>query len=108
MELEALKEIVYKWASETELIRKAYIFGSRARGTETQESDLDVAVQLNTLPGDGSEYATWFFTNKELASSLQKKLPIKLQLEWYDPDITKTIQIGILQSSVLVYEQTEI
>ncbi len=39
-----------------ERIILAYLFGSRAKGTETRESDTDVAVLLKELPADALDF----------------------------------------------------
>lgn len=44
MDIEAMTTAVAKWASTQPLIRKAYLFGSKVRGTHKPDSDLDVAV----------------------------------------------------------------
>jgi predicted nucleotidyltransferase len=33
-------------------IEKMYLFGSYAKGTNRADSDIDVAIVVNTLPGD--------------------------------------------------------
>ncbi|MES9946799.1 MAG: nucleotidyltransferase domain-containing protein [Candidatus Thiodiazotropha sp.] len=66
MDIEEIREIIKNWAMRESLIRKAYIFGSRAREDYRSDSEIDVVVQLNKLPQDGSEYSTWMYTNKEL------------------------------------------
>ena len=52
MDIENMAAAVAKWASTQPLIRKAYLFGSRVRGTSNPDSDLDIAVEVFTLPGD--------------------------------------------------------
>ena len=105
MNLDEIKIIVGQWAAENALVRKVYIFGSRARDDFRADSDLDIAIQVNQAPQDGSEYSTWFYFSQELKESLQLLLPYTLQLEWYDPIGTPTVHLGILESSILVYEQ---
>lgn len=39
-------EIVQAWAGHQSVINRAWIFGSYARGTATERSDLDVAVEI--------------------------------------------------------------
>ncbi|WP_369690099.1 nucleotidyltransferase domain-containing protein [Pseudomonas luteola] len=50
---------IAKWSSTQPLTRKAYLFGSRVRGTHRPDSDLDVAVKVFTLPADSCPLATW-------------------------------------------------
>lgn len=103
MTLQDAIDIIKAWASDEPLVREAYIFGSRARQTNRPDSDLDVAVKVVAQPGDGREYACWMFEGEQLTSRLQARLPVKLQLEWYDPIETPHVHRGINESSVLVY-----
>ena len=105
MTIDQLKNIIFCWASENSLVRKVYIFGSRARGDYCLTSDLDVAIEVNQTPQDGSECSTWFNSRKMLKASLQALVPYQLQLEWYDPIETPTVHKGLQESSILVYEQ---
>lgn len=43
---------IQDWAEETKAIREVYLFGSRARGTADEESDVDICISL--MPPDGS------------------------------------------------------
>jgi len=43
------------WAASTPNVRALYLFGSRARGNARLDSDIDLAVDLDT--GDGEELA---------------------------------------------------
>lgn len=38
--------VLAEWARTKQLILRAYVFGSRARGTQRDNSDLDLAVEL--------------------------------------------------------------
>ena len=51
MDIEDMEAAVARWASTQPLIRKAYLFGSRVRGTHRSDSDLDVAVENFLLAG---------------------------------------------------------
>ena len=99
--------IVKQWANEEPLVREAFIFGSRARNTHRVDSDLDVAVKVNAQPGDASEYACWVFEAKALSRRLQERTPVAVQLEWYDPVETPHVHMGMVESSIKVYWQSE-
>ncbi len=105
MDLAQLKLIVGHWAADEPLIRKAYIFGSRAKGTERSDSDLDVAVEVDRLAGDANDLATWLFEKDELSSRLQSRVPCELQLELFDPNNTPHVVGGVRDGGVLVYDQ---
>ena len=100
-------EIIAAWAGQDPDVRKAYLYGSVARGDNKYESDIDVAVQLNAGSGDTDEYSVWIVEAERMKKSLQELLPGPLQLEWYHPVETPTIRLGVRQSSILVYDQQQ-
>ena len=67
MDTEKLKAIIANWAVENPLIKRAYIFGSRARDDWRSDSDLDIALEFHSI------------------NSLERKIPYyKLHIEWHD------------------------
>ena len=109
MDAEALEQIVAKWAACKPLIRRAFIFGSRVRGDNRQDSDIDIAVELDPAEFRGADesggLATWMFETKGWKDELQQLIPYKVQLERYHPDQTPTVASGLERSSTLVYEK---
>jgi predicted nucleotidyltransferase len=104
MGLVELGSIVEKWASSQPLVTRAILYGSRVKGTHRPDSDLDVAIELTPLPGDGSTLATWFGEESRLTASLAPLLPVPLDLEWYgDAELTPTIHRGLEAGSVVVF-----
>ena len=47
MELTQIAEILAVWAVQKPLIKRVFVFGSRVRGDHDEQSDLDVAVELD-------------------------------------------------------------
>ena len=76
--LTELAEIVAVWASETPIVREAYLFGSRVKGTHGSNSDLDVAI---VLFGDNEGYAYWLCEAEKLRISLSRQLPVPCDLQ---------------------------
>ncbi|WP_347261774.1 nucleotidyltransferase domain-containing protein [Rudaea sp.] len=77
------------WAVSEESISRAYIFGSRCRGTHGAESDLDLAVDL--VPSDRYETPMdyWFAVLPDLEKTLAPIIPWKLDVEVYaSPELT--------------------
>ena len=105
MNIDELKRIIAKWAREQPLIKKAYIFGSYARGDWRIDSDIDVAVEIEKRQNDENKFTTWIAEKGNLQDSLQKLLPIQLQLERYDIRETPTVKSGIERSSILIYSE---
>ncbi len=103
METKQVAEVIRKWAEREPLIRRAYIFGSRARNENDADADLDVAVELNSVPGDLSPLATWFYESDRLRDSLQSLFLIKVDLQVYT-DQTAIVKAGIEKSSIFAYD----
>jgi predicted nucleotidyltransferase len=93
------------WASSRPAVRRVWVFGSRARGQERPDSDIDVAVEHDALPGDADAFTTAMFELDTWRKELAPRLSAPLDLQSYIPGITPTIQAGLDESSVLVYDR---
>lgn len=58
---------------EKKPVKKVWLFGSYARGDADENSDVDVLVDIDYMPGIASDYFTW---HEELAIKLDKKVDI--------------------------------
>lgn len=92
------------WAAEKTLIKKLYIFGSRARGTADSLSDLDIAIEL--VETDEEEDIVWIDNKGAWKKEISKIVPLEIQLELYSGETSPTIQSGLAHSSILVYEKS--
>jgi predicted nucleotidyltransferase len=102
--LAPIRTIVARWAASQPLITRAWIFGSRVRGTARTDSDVDVAIEVCALPGDAEPLATFISEADRLRRSIQALLPFKVDLQWHGgPVETPAIHAGLNQSSILVY-----
>jgi predicted nucleotidyltransferase len=105
MDLALVEERVARWAAAQPLVLRAWIFGSRARGTSRDESDIDVAIEIRKLSGDSCPWTTFMFEGERFKHSLQELLSLELDLQWYGGLLeTPTIHSGLQESSILVYE----
>ncbi|MEB0308338.1 nucleotidyltransferase domain-containing protein [Pseudomonas sp. 10B1] len=105
MEISKVEQIVKGWAASHAQISKVWLFGSRVRGTHRPDSDLDVAVEIDSPYSEDELLGAWIRSSEELQSSLSTLLPMVVQLEWYGgPEETSIIHDGIMESSILVYE----
>ncbi|QYR52964.1 nucleotidyltransferase family protein [Lysobacter soyae] len=102
------------WASANTRVARLWIFGSRAKGTSRPDSDIDIAIELNLgLNGRSSEtsefiFATWAFESNPWKEQLEllTKLPVDLQL--YDGQETPTIQCGVNDGGLLVFDRSKV
>lgn len=106
MQLQQLIETVHRWALSEPLVRKAYLFGSRVKGTAHDESDLDIAIEVEKLRGDSGEYTSFVFESEKLCARLQKELPFPVDLQWYGGlRETPIIHAALAEASVLAFER---
>lgn len=109
MDLRSIKKTVSQWAISQPLVVRAWIFGSRVRGTARIDSDVDVAIEVRALPGDAEPLAAFIFEADRLRSSIQALFPFKVDLQWYGgPVETPIIHAGLNQSSILVYQANQL
>jgi predicted nucleotidyltransferase len=107
MELARITTLVAHWAASEPVILRAWIFGSRVRGTSRDDSDVDIAIEVSTLPGDSSPFVTFIHEKKRLRGAIQACLKLEVDLQWYGGQVeTPTIYAGLQQSSVLAYSKT--
>lgn len=109
MDVPQISELLASWARGKPLVKRLYIFGSRARGDHRTDSDIDIAVELDPAVFQGSDesggLATWMFETKAWKAEIEKLLPFPVQLERFREEQTPTIRKGLAQSSHLVYEK---
>jgi predicted nucleotidyltransferase len=98
-------DAIRAWADSKAIVSRVWVFGSRARGTNRTDSDLDVAVEHGALPGDSSPLTTSIGELDGWSRELQPKLSLSLDLESYIPGVTPTIEKALAESSVLIYPE---
>ena len=103
--IDALCANVARWAASEPLVKKAYLYGSWVKGTQTPLSDLDVAVELWRGSGDPEPLATWILEARRLRESLSTCVCIAVHLEWYGGQKqTPTVHAGLEGGRRIVYE----
>ncbi|MEO1168970.1 MAG: nucleotidyltransferase domain-containing protein [Pseudomonadota bacterium] len=76
---------IRRWALKEPLIEAVFVFGSRAKGTERVDSDLDIALLVRGADG-GERLANWVCEAEDWAEELSTRLPVKLDLQSINPD----------------------
>ena len=111
MHLSQIRELLSAWANDKPLINRLWLFGSRARGEHREDSDVDIAVELDMSAARGVDesggIATWSFDTKTWKPELELLLQDKIDLQRYKTGDTITIQAGLDQSSILIYEKSK-
>jgi predicted nucleotidyltransferase len=103
--LDELALAVEGWAESEPLVRKVYLFGSRVRGTYRPDSDLDVAIELLTLPDEDDPGTTWQREAKRLRASIAGAAPVAIDLLWYGGAIeSPCVHEGLQAGSLTIYD----
>ncbi|WP_186123807.1 nucleotidyltransferase family protein [Burkholderia gladioli] len=97
---------ISRWAATKPIIRRVFIFGSRARDDFRENSDLDVAIEIDGV--NGNALATWMFDTKPWYAEISALAPFEIDLEFFDEEETPTIKAAIRRSSVLIYKRADI
>ena len=107
METDKFIRALRLWAGDKPFIRRVFIFGSRAKNTYTEDSDLDIAIEFEKFENDSNHLATWITESGAWKKELEALIPaIKIDLQWHDPSgSTKTIDKGIKDGSIKIYEK---
>jgi predicted nucleotidyltransferase len=75
-------------------IKKIILFGSRAKGTHSERSDIDIAVC-------GGDFDSFYYDIKEKTHSL-----LSFDVINFDSDISKELKDEIDKDGVVIYEKT--
>jgi predicted nucleotidyltransferase len=97
---------IARWAATKPIIRRVFIFGSRARDDFREDSDLDVAIEIDGV--NGNALATWMFDTKPWHAEISALVPFEIDLEFFDEDETPIIKTAIERSSVLIYVRADV
>ena len=90
---------VQRWATSLQFdVKRIYLFGSQAKGTEKKDSDIDIAIEftepLSTL--------AWMDWHEEWEKGLSKILEGRVHLELYAGDDTPSLKAYISESTTVV------
>jgi uncharacterized protein len=92
------------WNDLPQLDFRIHFYGSRRRGIERPDSDLDLAIEFPGIAEDGEALAIWMTSRKRWQAVLQEDLRVTVQLELYrGPDYTPAIHAYLWESSEVVY-----
>ena len=97
---------ITKWAERNPQIRRVWVFGSHAKGTDEPDSDIDIAVEPEPVADSEETLAVWMAKGEAWQAELQDHLAVKVNLEWFDPDgSTRAVAAALRDAKLLVYER---
>jgi predicted nucleotidyltransferase len=98
-------------AENTPVIKRLWVFGSRYKGTNSEDSDLDIAVEVEWVKGQmlgvcENSFSLWVVTSRKFEYLMKDAIPWNLDLQQYVNEAeTPNIHQYLQDSSKLLYEK---
>ena len=114
MNVEDIARQVQQWAAGERLVRRVYLFGSRARGDHRSDSDIDLAVLCRMDPEIlrqcGGDYASarMFFWHDHQAPWLAQLAPrfsVPVDLQVLDRDTWRVVRPSVKREGIRLVSQ---
>ncbi len=111
MTKQEIAQAVRLWAAEKSLVRRVYLFGSRARGDHRPDSDVDLAVMCRMDPKIRAEFGDdhwqaryWFWHDYEPAwrDQLSQLFPVPVDLQALDRDTTRRVRPAVKRDGIRI------
>ena len=103
MDIDELKQIVTNWASKLPYRVNIYLFGSWAKGTGKDDSDLDIAMSFLEPISD----FVWYDFHDKWQNYLTKEIGLPVQLELYEGDRSPHLKKYLDEASIILYSSKE-
>jgi predicted nucleotidyltransferase len=112
MTVEEISAAVADWAAGEQLIRRVYLFGSRAKGCSRPDSDADLAILHQIDPevrdscdAEVAHMLTWMEYKEGWTSALQQRLSVKIDLQQVDRDSRKVVVPALKACRICLYRK---
>jgi Predicted nucleotidyltransferases len=103
---EAMKRL-REWAQHRSYVRRLWVFGSRLKGIQRDDSDLDVAMEIDPLGNDETVDVAWVCHRQEWEADMTQLVSYEVQLHAYDIANRASPIVGYVGCcAALVYERT--
>lgn len=79
-------EAIVEWAKKVPVITKAWVFGSRVKCTNREDSDLDIAVEHSAMKGDSNAFTTSIAESGKWRNELQRLVSLDIDLQSHIPN----------------------
>ena len=86
-----------EWCHAKPFVRRLWLFGSRLRGTHRDDSDLDVALEIDPLPKDEDVLTSWISESSAWETELRAIVPYQVDLQLYDLDDARSVVVGYVK-----------
>lgn len=95
------------WAENQPHVKRLWVFGSRLKGTQRVDSDLDVAMEIDPIGGDESAAVTWVVHRQEWERALTTLTSYNVHLHEFDSSNQTSKVVGYIHCCAsLVYART--
>jgi uncharacterized protein len=103
---------VSSWAIGEPLVRRVYLFGSRAKGTARPDSDIDLAILHEIDPEVAAScdpsvahWMTWWVHEKRWSDGVQERLVHRAHVQPIDRDSRHIVIPALKQCRVCLYRR---
>ena len=97
-------EVVTEWAVSHPEIERVFLFGSRARGDSTPDSDVDLAVVVVGILCENA-YTRYVFNKNAWKDQLRLALGLSINIVRLTENGKPEIQESIARDGMLLYER---
>lgn len=107
---ETIARIVQGWAASKPEILRAWLYGSRIRGKNKdngdirEDSDWDVAVELDSPTSDGRD-SHWLRVVNDWDGEMDEAAGWRVEVEHYNPPERARVANAVNEHGVLVYQR---
>ena len=99
---------VRDWAESLDEPVRVYIFGSRHKGTNRKDSDVDIALESGEQIGTLSEFmAYWPGRRKRWEEQLKQLLGLEVDLQPYAPRLTTDMKSHLAEDSEIIFDSID-
>ena len=109
--MEDILDKIVAVATQTPVIKRIWVFGSRHKGTNGPGSDLDIAVEIEWLKGEklgfcADSFSLWEAASHKFEDKFRQCSPWELDLQQYaGEESTPNIHRYLTSASRLIYEK---
>ncbi|KTE06359.1 hypothetical protein ATE71_16750 [Sphingopyxis sp. H115] len=94
-----------QWAQKHHEIVRVYLYGSRARGDDRADSDIDLATVMDA-PDTDKAYSMWSGFKSHFDEAPDLHLSSAVHLEWYEKNAgLEKVGNGVEKDGVLLFER---
>ncbi len=91
------------WGRSSPSVRRVYVFGSRAKGTATSASDLDLALVLDE--GQGNQLSELITNSKKWKEELTHRLGLTVKDIYLADDPHSIAYAAVRDHGILIYDR---